>query len=257
MVAAALIGIMINHTNAPGTLPGGPTNLLPPMASQPYGEVRKFINYDDSRYAVIETLDKKDFDTNKLGDKLGMIQYNLMDENQDLEANFAGTFAIGGDIYALKSYNSKFRLAVVYNNQVYICENVDNINAKKMDLQEYFRTSRLIETTKNIEIYDHMGSTLLKTLDEKTSKELLTELSKSTFEEKTNAQFEEMGSAQAEGNSFSMSLILEDGSKTEMYVIPKLGLVSIGDNTYDMNTNAKNIILELTKDLKKITLPSL
>lgn len=80
-------------------------------ADAPVG-MRKFLNYNDFRYAFVEDGKSFDFSSLTLGDELGTLEYDIvagMASGQSVsDKEFSASFAVGGKLYAHPDYDRHF-----------------------------------------------------------------------------------------------------------------------------------------------------
>lgn len=223
-------------------------------------EPRKFMIYNGQRYAFVENGKIYKLDTSKLIKDLGTLTYDIMADikNHDTveyaSKDFATTFALGGTIHEISYYDPAFRVVVKLDENFYLAENVDSIGEDSISASEYFKISKLQYITEKVEIYDHIGSTVLDTLDKKDAEDMINALSESLpIKDFSNEEYEEMARAQSNGESFLLSFILEDNTSFKMFVIPKLKVASIGDNLYYLS---ENFLDKYSEDFIKLERPT-
>ncbi|MEG2929848.1 MAG: hypothetical protein RR846_09930, partial [Oscillospiraceae bacterium] len=147
--------------------------VTPPSSDAPMG-MRKVLIYGSSRYVFLEDGGEFKLGNDPFGECLGEITQNL-EENPKLYStqDFSASYAVGGKIYPLPPYDPDFRVAVLHDGKAYICEKVALIDNTPIDLQEYFKTADLLSLTESIDVYDHFGLSLLKTIKGKKAQAIL------------------------------------------------------------------------------------
>lgn len=172
---------------------------------------RRFFYYDGSRYAYISEEGSKEVNSLKLGKKLDVLKIDLNQYGDDFkEENLMTTFLPGGEIYEIETYNKEFRLAVVFDGEVYLAEKIDNMDASDVDLEDYFKKADLVERTKDISIFDHMGLEELKKIDKETSDDFIGKIKTAKEYRPTDEEYEKIGGYQSDGKSFKLIFNFED-----------------------------------------------
>lgn len=216
---------------------------------------RKFFFYDGSMYAFVNQLEDEEINKLKLGKKLDELKFDLNKEGDDYkERELLTNFLVGESLYEVEGYNPKFRLAVKSDGNIFLAEKVNNMNEKDLDLKDFFGVAELSKNTQTISIYDHMGIEELKKLDKAEAEKLIANIEKSKQENPTYEEFEKIARAQSEGKSFKLVYNFKDGTTFEMYLIPELETVSVGDNQYKLDEVAKKEIKDVFEGLKQTPL---
>ena len=213
--------------------------------------MRKFLVYDGNRYAFLENGATYSFEDGELSDKLGTLETDYManpDENKNID--FATTFALGGTAYSMNSYDSEFRIAVEYDGNYYICENVDTLDNSPVDLKAYFEQADFYNKVSAINIYDHFETVEVNAIPDTDIKAMLEELTNSTETKPSNDEYQQIGEAQNSGKSFIIAFQLTDSTEYKMFYIPSMNIASIGDNKYrttpEFNDKFGNLFTEQT-----------
>ncbi|MEG3030587.1 MAG: hypothetical protein RR827_09355, partial [Oscillospiraceae bacterium] len=175
---------------------------LPPSSDAPMG-MRKVLIYGGGRYVFLEDGGEFKLGNDPFGECLGEITQNL-EENPKLYStqDFSASYAVGGKIYPLPPYDPDFRVAVLHDGKAYICEKVASIDNTPMDLQEYFKSADLLSLTESIDVYDHFGLSLLKTIKGKKAQAILEGVSLCAPAKLKDEDYGAIGAAQTEGKSF-------------------------------------------------------
>ncbi|MFV0498401.1 MAG: hypothetical protein ACK5L0_09600 [Candidatus Fimivivens sp.] len=230
LVAAVVLPGLMNKSNQPTQI-----EVVTPAADSPMG-IRKFINYNGHRYAFLDNGATYDLDKSTFTNLLGELKYDITEDPQNNGTeNFAATFAVGGSVYEMENYNPAFRVAVAFDGNYYICENVDAVGDQTVDVSEYFSNANFAEIVDNIVIYDHFKRDALDTISGEKTEQMIADLSKSAPAVLSDADYEKIGKAQISGVSFLLSFELNDNTQYNMYVIPTLGIAMIGDNKYTLS----------------------
>ncbi|WP_168118869.1 hypothetical protein [Paenibacillus sp. HB172176] len=219
-----------------------PATLAAPLKSV-RGELpglRKFLNYNGFRYEFLDNGDAFNLSGAELGEKLGTLDYDLSRTMSSpgsaalQSRNFATTFQAGGMLYAMKSYDPAFRLAVEKDGSYYVAQLAGKADNSIMDAAELMKHADLNRLTKQVEIYNGNGATLLQRVDSrKMIESWIRELSKSEAAiDLTDTQQEAIANAEHEGGSYQLKFQLRDGTSIRMIVLPKLGLITIGNGKY-------------------------
>ncbi len=64
----------------------------------------------------------------------------------------------------MAAYDPAFRLAVEWNGQYYIAECVDTLDGQDLELSAYFETADFADTVELVQICDHAGQNVLRTI---------------------------------------------------------------------------------------------
>ncbi|WMJ82950.1 hypothetical protein ACS3UN_01020 [Oscillospiraceae bacterium LTW-04] len=228
LVAAVTIPNMMDLNKPPQI------EVVTPAADSPMG-IRKIINYNGHRYAFLENGSTYNLNKSEITKSLGELEYDITEDPQNNGTkDFSATFAVGGTVYEISYYNPAFRVAVEFDGNYYICENVDAVGDKTVDVSDYFTKANFVEIVDEIIIYDHFKRNALDAISDKETKQMIAGLSKSSPVVLSNDDYEKIGKAQKSGRSFLLSFELNDKTQYEMYVIPTLGISMIGDNRYTL-----------------------
>lgn len=203
-----------------------------PAADAPEG-MRKYINYGGSRYAFLGDGATYNLTAEHLGDSLGVLEYDIqLDPEANGKKDLSATFAIGGTVTEIKSYDPAFRVAVELDGAYYICQKVGNTDGKAMDVSAYFEIAGFGENAEGISIYNHMGTEKLGGISDDITEDFVRGITGAVEAKLTGDQYMEIASAQSNGKSFTVSLELSDGTEYRFYLIPSMDIVMIGDNRY-------------------------
>ena len=226
-----------------------------PAAESPSG-MRKLLNYNGSRYAFVENGASIILEDSNIGAQLGILTHDIVaDPETNASKDLSATFALGGTIYEIKSYDPNFRIAVMLDGTTYLCERVGLTNGNSIDLMEYFETANLVDQTTSIEIYDHFGSNSLKKLGKKDIDVMLEGVSNATLAVLEQDDYEKIASAQGQGKSYLAFAELKDGTTFKFYLVPELGIAMVGDDRYQMTAEFQATCLALLSDIKQAPLP--
>lgn len=210
-------------------------------STSPMG-VRKFMELNGLRYEFKNNGEAVVLSANEIGEKLGVLGTEIIfGEDEVIESDFSTTFALNGEVYALNQYSKDFRVVVKLDGQYYIAESVGTILADQMDVFKYLETSELSSKVVKAEIMDHFGREVLKTLSKEEAVRIVEEIKDATVMTLNSDSFEQIAEAQSKGESYLVKFILEDGTETDMYIIPSLNNVSIGDYSCTDETLNQNI----------------
>lgn len=80
-------------------------------------------------------------------------------------------------------------------------------------------------------------------------------ISTSTAAELASSDYEQIASAQSEGKSYQLHVTLSDNTYYSMYLLPELGLISIGDDYYRLPDSFSQNYSELFSSLPTQTPP--
>lgn len=211
----------------------------PPQSTSEMG-MRKFFNYEGNRYAILDS--EYSPDKVELGKELGVLKIEMVQGDMEtLEADFATTFGVGGKIYEIRGYNKGFRVLLEHEGSYYMAENVGKVSGEVFDLKEYFDVSNLIGNYKSMAIHDPMTRDKAKDVEVELGKEILEEIKNSSTKDLTDDEYMSIASAQTNGDFGLIVTTLKDGSYVEMFIMPELGYISVGDETFKLSDNFKNI----------------
>ena len=187
-------------------------------------ETRRFLNYNGFRYAFIETAS-----TIHTGRELGVLEHDIRAASDtDTQANdLAASYAIGGTVYEIPDYDSRYRVAVLYDGMLYMAELTGTVDGTHLGADYFFEVSKLRETAAQAYFYSHLNVGPFAEVEDLPG--LLDILSSALPFEPDYAAITD---AQTEGRFRRLELILGDGTNFPVYAIPDLGYVTIGDDYY-------------------------
>ena len=137
----------------------------------------------------------------------------------------------GLNAFEFIGYDTDFRFLIENDGEYYIAQYVGNEDDSPMDVERYFELADLENNTQLVDVFDHVGRTILKTVEGEDVTVLLEAIKGATIEPLTNEQNEAIASAQANGESFMVAFALDDWTEVSFYVMPSLNLVTVGDYT--------------------------
>ena len=215
-----------------------PLRVAAPAADQSPYSMRKFMNLNGSRYAFLENGAAYAVLETLLGESLGVLSLDIQANPQENgQAELATTYAMGGEVYALNTYDKRFRVAVKLDGQVYLAEQVAHLDGTPLDLVNYFDQAKVHKYTELTQILDHGKREVLRELTKKQTEQLLQALEQSAAAALTDEEYQAVGHAQTEGKSFYVQFVLADETTFGGYVVPELGLVMFGDDRYRLPEN--------------------
>lgn len=259
-------GVVYNSAmNAPQSALQSPPQItqqqLPVSAPTPEG-YRKIFYYNGYTYALVEgeeLYQLNDFEPTK---PLGTLQFDIMQgekedgTNKYAETEFATNYAVGGKLYEIPAYPSKFRVAVEYEGIYYLAEIVSKVNNSEVSAKEYLDFASLKEHTQEVSIFNHMGDqSLYKFTDHTTTQSIIEELYTAKAVNLTDKEYEAIGGAQSEGKSYQLKFMMKDGTDVSMYIIPELKSISMGDNMYQLSDSFLAKYGPIFTELKQAPLP--
>ncbi len=250
-------GIEPAPVEAPAAQP--PVSSAPPSADAPTSP-RKYLNYNGHRYAFLD-ISSENSSAFSIGEadianRLGSLDYNILENPQENDSkDFAATFAVGATVYQLEDYSPKFRIAVQYEGTYYICENIGSLNDEAVSLKDYFESAKFLDKVNQIRIEDHMGRDTFTTLSGEDAKNMIELLANSTPVRLTSEQYQAIAKAQSNGRSFLIVFELNDTTTYQLYVIPTLSIVMIGDNKYTLAQKFLDEYTDLFASFKQQSLP--
>ncbi|MDD3164728.1 MAG: hypothetical protein PHS97_02620 [Oscillospiraceae bacterium] len=235
---AAVFAVVVTLPHFTGSPPVAPITMVNPVADAPMG-MRKIMNYNGFRYAFLENGSTYKVDAENIGAELGVLEHSIAaNPEANGKKDFFASFAIGGTVLELKSYDKSFRVAVAFEGNTYLAQRVDSVNNEDILLSEYFETADFGNTVESISVYSHFGDSVLDELTKKKDIKTMIELLADSVPAKlSHEQFEEIGKAQSSGKSFMLSFNLNDSTEFQFYLIPSLNLVMVGDNRYALCDN--------------------
>lgn len=233
-----------------------PLRVVAQAADQSPFSMRKFMNYGGSRYAFLENGAAYAVPESLLGESLGVLSMDIQAGPQENgQADLATTYALGGEVYALSTYDKSFRVAVRLDGKVYLAEQVAHLDGTALDLVNYFGQTGLHKYTEQAMILDHGKREALRELTEKQTEQLLLTLEQSEPARLTDEEYQAIGRAQNEGKSFYVQFVLADETTFGGYVVPELGLCMFGDDRYILPENFGEACGELFAGLSQQPLP--
>ncbi|RJE89618.1 hypothetical protein D3P07_05080 [Paenibacillus sp. 1011MAR3C5] len=202
----------------------------------------KMMNYNGHRYTFLNDGAPYDLADRMPGveEKLGLLQYDLKSDMENggkdgyAGLDYATTYLLGGSIYRLPGYDPAFRLAVEHEGRYYIAQLSGRTDNSIIPAVEYAEAAELARLTQEVDIMNHIGSVQLHTLDRKKDVRKWIEMfsqSEAAVNRDREAD-EQWAKAQSEGKSYLAKLRLKDGTAIDIFVIPELGMASLGDNRY-------------------------
>lgn len=215
---------------------------------------RKILNYRGYRYEFLGDGAEYDLSGLKLTRELGKIQGDASNPDTD-DQGLTATFAIGGIVYEIPTYSAGFRIAVSYDGATYIAQLVGKTDNTPLDISYYLGESGLADRVETAVIHDHMGLETLRELPREDAGKILDCLKDAQLVELTEETFSAIADAQAGGESFLLSFLLEDGTSVEMYVIPALGYISVGDDFYQLPAQFGTTCTSMFEGLEQGPLP--
>lgn len=215
---------------------------------------RKILNYRGYRYEFLGDGAEYDLSGLKLTRELGKIQGDASDPDTE-DQGLTATFAIGGIIYELPTYSAGFRVAVSYDGATYIAQLAGKTDNTPLDIGYYLGESGLDDRVKKAIIYDHMGLEALQELPGDNAGKILDCLKDAWPAELTEKTFSAIADAQTGGGSFLLSFLLDDSTSVEMYVIPALGYISVGDDFYQLPAQFGTTCTSMFEGLEQGPLP--
>ncbi len=223
-------------------------------ASESPAAMRAIFNMNGMRYAMsdeppIEAV---------LGEELGTIEVNMMDDPDTYAMqDFAGTGYVGGTIHAIEGVDSAYRVAVAIDGEVIVFDRVAHVDGTPTDLTTYFEASKIMDNIVEVNIFDHMGSKLLRPLSDEEGDMLLSAVKESEPAVLENADYEAIAAAQTAGESFFVRAALEDGSTFTFYITPSLSIASVLDDRFVMDEDFTALATTLTDGLTQGELPQM
>lgn len=188
---------------------------------------RKFFQFGDYRYAFQEGGAGFDFSGIQLGDPLGTPD----------DGPLAGAGAPDADsspqdsaVYAIPGYDPGFRLAVERDGEMALAELVGRVDGEPLGAERLVEVSDLAGRLTQAELKDHMGGETLAVVTDAAA--LTEELRQATSPELEPEDYEAIAREQMDGHSFQLVLQLNDNTQIVCYLLPRLGLISLGDDYY-------------------------
>ncbi|MFF2888618.1 hypothetical protein [Paenibacillus sp. NPDC057967] len=215
----------------------------------------KMMNYNGYRYTFLNDGAPYDLADRmpEAKDKLGSLIYDLKSDMENggkdgyAVLDYATTYLLGGEVYPLPGYEPGFRLAVKHEGRYYIAQLSGRTDNGIIPAREYTEAAELARLTKEIDIMNHIGSVQLHALDRKKDVRKWIEMF-SQSEPAVNRDREadeQWAKAQSEGKSYLAKLHLKDGTAIDLFVVPELGMASLGDNRYILPESFKEAYADL------------
>lgn len=233
-LALAVVSAAVIRMSRQVPLPIRQTPMMGVASEAPNGP-RKYLNYNGCQYVYLENGSPFELTGAHLGEALGRLEYDILaDREANSARDCAATFAVGGTIYRMTSYDPDFRIAVEWDGNYYICEKTGNTDGAALDAAALFEAAGFPKTVTEIILYDHFGREELDRLSGKEAKELIGLLSQVSPASLTNEDYEAIGKAQKAGKSFLVIFQLADTTCYKLYVIPSLSIAMIGNGRYTL-----------------------
>ena len=254
--AAVLVGVFFTLPHSQTSQPPATAfHQVAPGADSPNG-IRKTMNCNGLRYTFLDNGAAYDLTADDLSAPLGTLEYDIQQDPEHYSgADLAASFAVGGTVYQMAAYDPAFRLAVEWNGQYYIAECVDTLNGQDLELSTYFETADFADTVELVQICDHAGQNVLRTISGDKIQALFSLLVQAAPAELTNEQYQAIAHAQSSGASYQLLFQLKDGTAYHLYVIPTLSFVSAGDNRYLLPDASAQDLNTMFSDLQQSPLP--
>lgn len=253
--AAVLLCVFTIPRLSPPEEPSTVIQQVIPGADSP-GGFRKMMNYDGFRYVFLENGAAYDLELSDLSRSLGTLDYDIQQDPQAYgSVENATSFALGGTVYQIDGYDPAFRLAVEWEGNYYIAQCVDTLDGTALELRNYFDTAGFPDAVEDIQICDHAGRNVLRSVAEAEIGPLLSLLAQAAPADLTDDQYQEIGRAQRSGGSYQLVFRLKDSTSYEMRVIPALSIVSAGDIRYLMPDEYAQELNALFSGLTQAPLP--
>ncbi len=232
-----------------------PTEQPTPPASS-MGTVRNFFNLDGLRFAYHSDVTEENASNFVKGDMLGELTKSANEWTEDqYTENLYSNLDKGAKLYAIDGYDNTYRIIVEQGDKLSIYQSVANSDDSNLDLANYFTAADFSNNVEQIDIYDHMGINSLKSLDAATAKDLLDKIALSQPAQLQDADYQNIASAQSDGKSFLLKAKLSDGTSTDMYVIPQLNIVMVGDGKYTIDQTLAGEISDIFTGLEQSAPP--
>ena len=203
------------------------------VAAAPPGGISRYLNYDGYRYRFIGNGSTFDLEDSLLAEPLGTLEYDIISDPQTYSSvDFASTFAQGGTIYRMSTYDPAFRVAVELDGNFYICESTGPTDGSDWSVADYFETADFQNIVTGISIYDHFGREELAQFhgeDVERMLQLLTQVTPATL---TNDDYSKIGKVQTSGDSFLVAFQLADTTRYQLYVIPSMSIAMINNDRF-------------------------
>lgn len=235
VAACLLLAVGLSAASLSSLLGGAHGKTVPQIPSVAAGSPtpggRKILCYDGARYAFLGDGAQYDFSALPLTNALGTLTQDSADASSDA---LSASFAVGGTLYEIPGTSTQFRVAVEFEGAYYIAEAVTGADGAPLDAAAFFESANLQGRVQKAEILDHMGLQMLReisTADAKGMVQSLTEMQPSRL---TDTDYEAIAGTQAQGASYQLRFVLDDGTSVDCYFAPSLGKLSLGDSWYDV-----------------------
>lgn len=253
--AAVLLCVFTIPRLSPPEKPPTVIQQVIPGADNPEG-FRKMMNYDGFRYVFLENGAAYDLEHSNLSRSLGTLDYDIRRDPQAYgSVEHATSFALGGTVYQIDGYDPAFRLAVEWEGKYYIAQCVDTLDGTALELSNYFDTAGFPDAVEDIQICDHAGRNVLRSVAEAEIGPLLSLMAQAAPADLTDDQYQEIARAQRSGGSYQLVFRLKDSTSYSMRVIPALSIVSAGDIRYLMPDEYMQELNALFSGLTQAPLP--
>ena len=226
----------ISHIN---TFPGNP-DMLPSHSQTSPSEVgvRKFMNYNGNRYAVLDNISDELLNSLELSNYLGTLNtpidfYDNNESDSSMSTNFSSTFALGGEVWETSKYDSRYRVIIKDVNKLYLCEMVGKSNDSTIDIDEFIIYGDFHNRISEIDIISSTNS-LLNTLLGKELDLFINELSTATFTSSSSLDYDKLFSEESRASSLNIVFKFDDGTTTNAILYPHLSVISLGDNYFSL-----------------------
>lgn len=207
-------------------------------------DVRKFLNYNGSRYEFLNNGQPYDLSELKLGEHkpLGKLDYDIAADMQAggsqgyASRDFGTTYLAGGIVYELTGYKPSFRLAVEQNGRYYVVQVVGRTDESIMEANDYVEAAQLDKLADRFELMDSSSKLLHTWTIKKDIHEMVKRIA--SFEaagKLTNEQYEQLAKATNLGENHILRAVLKDGTVIDMLLTPEMGLIAIGDGRYKLS----------------------
>ncbi|PWV98519.1 hypothetical protein DFQ01_11729 [Paenibacillus cellulosilyticus] len=207
-------------------------------------DVRKFLNYNGSRYEFLNNGEPYDLSEWKLGENkpLGKLDDDITADVQAGGTNgyasqdFGTTYLVGGILYKLPGYDPAFRLVVEQDGRYYIVQLVGRADDSSMTANEYVESADLDKLADRVELLDHSSKLLHTWSTPKDVQEWIKHIA--SFEpagKLTNEQDEQLAKADSSGETYTLRAALKDGTTIDMKLTPEMHLIAIGDSQYKLS----------------------
>lgn len=254
LLLAIGLPFMMNGEEEPAIVVLKPAVAINPMAisisprgfSLPQaGEVRKFLNYNGSRYEFLNKGEPYDLSALKLEESkpLGKLDYDIAADmlaggtNEYESRDFGTTYLTGGTLYELPGYDPAFRLAVERDDRYYIVQLVGHTDDSTIAADDYVAAARLNKLAERVELLDGTGSQLLHewSVDKEVREWIKQIASVEPAGKLTNEQYEQLAKEEASGGAYTLRVALRDGTSIDMPLTPEMRLIAIGDSRYKLS----------------------